>query len=464
MASILDLLPTSGQGVLFAGRQGAVRLPNGQILLVTTNGASIVSEAIEPPDNGVWSPDESTPAERPRYMDAFPFSFAPLPPRPARLFHIGGQPGVADPLSQSALDPWPWAPGPWSGTEQDWNDLALRVWAARLDEDNFGYQDAYTAAVIRTCEALRQALVHGSEPAALTYDLYFGDVDDPEVMYQLRKAVEGLADAAQMFELPFLAGQLQTSADIGLYPRLTVRAHGVSDVFSAAMDAMDVIPSPARLAGEGWVRATQGGAAGQASRKSRQAAGEGRWSPHLASPASRAGEGQNTIVGSESGGLFSGAPIVGDLIAVIGRMTNDISGSLLLATCGVTESFPPPIDLIAEKRTQELLRTAVSEGLVSAALDCRRGGLLITLAECFASVGSGVMGSLPASWQQLSPAALLFGEAQSRFVVSLPESALASLVDAARALEVPIEVIGAIGGDELAVRDLVDLRLAAFSR
>ncbi|MGB6837239.1 MAG: phosphoribosylformylglycinamidine synthase II, partial [Dehalococcoidia bacterium] len=60
--------------------------------------------------------------------------------------------------------------------------------------------------------------------------------------------------------------------------------------------------------------------------------------------------------------------------------------------------------------------------------------------------------------------AALFGEAQSRIVVSCPPEARADLEALAREHDVPLTYLGAVGGDRLRLASSVDAPLADLSR
>jgi phosphoribosylformylglycinamidine synthase len=51
----------------------------------------------------------------------------------------------------------------------------------------------------------------------------------------------------------------------------------------------------------------------------------------------------------------------------------------------------------------------------------------------------------------LRPDALLFGESQSRVLVSLPKAALPRLQELARTADLPFSVLGEVGGTELEI-------------
>jgi phosphoribosylformylglycinamidine synthase subunit PurL len=112
---------------------------------------------------------------------------------------------------------------------------------------------------------------------------------------------------------------------------------------------------------------------------------------------------------------------------------------------------------VAEQRVFDFMREARS--LVSRAVALGRGGLLITLARCCALSELGAEVRLADAWRNIAPVALLFGEAQSRCLLTVPGEAWPALQDLARPLEVPLHKIGTVGGTELRVKGAVNLDL-----
>ncbi|HEY8692476.1 MAG TPA: AIR synthase-related protein [Chloroflexota bacterium] len=348
MGSILDVLPH--EGALFAGRTGALPLPDGRFLLVGAGSATIAEAATEPPNNTVPAPDDALPVRRPTYMDAYPLLGFPSPA-------AAGE-GQGEGTLQAAFHAF---------------------WPKRNEPDEYVRQDPYTGGMIRVAQAVRVA----PAAVALSYRLAVGQPSDPEVAYQLRKAVQGMADAATMLELPVLAGELRTEATLGLWPSLEVFAHA----------AEAAAPTP---------------------------------DPHA-----------------------------GDAVALVGRMTNDLGGSLYL---GSSESFPPPIDLVVEGRVLEIV------GQLGGATPLGRGGLLLTLARCCARARLGIRVTLPEAWRSLSLAAVLFGEAQSRFLVFLPPNRISELLELAEPLAVPVETLGELSGPDLALDGIINLDVRELHR
>jgi phosphoribosylformylglycinamidine synthase len=142
----------------------------------------------------------------------------------------------------------------------------------------------------------------------------------------------------------------------------------------------------------------------------------------------------------------------GETIILIGHSDSHVGQSLWLKEChGRSDGPPPPVDLAAERRAGELVRSLIAEGKVSAVHDCSDGGAAVAVAEMALAGGIGMtMTVVP---QIPNPAAILFGEDQGRFVVSTSDpNTIRAAANAANLFAVPI---GTTGGDAL-VFDLVD--------
>ena len=138
-----------------------------------------------------------------------------------------------------------------------------------------------------------------------------------------------------------------------------------------------------------------------------------------------------------------------DAILVIGETSPGLAGSAYAVLAGsAAEDDPPALDLAREAAVQTFIREAIARGLVASAQDVSGGGLAVALAE--ASIWGGV-GAVVRIAVANSPATDLFGESPSRLVVSTRPRHAAALELLARQHGLPVEVIGAVGGDRLVV-------------
>lgn len=119
----------------------------------------------------------------------------------------------------------------------------------------------------------------------------------------------------------------------------------------------------------------------------------------------------------------------GDVIYILGETHADFNGSeLQKLQTGKIAGRIMSFDLETEKMNQQLVTAAIQAGLVQSAHDCAEGGLAIALAESAFDKGFGLNVTVSL------PAAQLFSETQSRFVLSVApdkQAAFEALVGAA---------------------------------
>ncbi|HTN16317.1 MAG TPA: phosphoribosylformylglycinamidine synthase subunit PurL [Chitinophagaceae bacterium] len=107
----------------------------------------------------------------------------------------------------------------------------------------------------------------------------------------------------------------------------------------------------------------------------------------------------------------------GDVIYMIGTHRNDINCSdYLHSICGVTHSPAPHFDLEEEAQVQKTIARLVSEKIIASAHDISEGGLFTTVLE---SAMRNNLGFSICMEEGIRKDAYLFGEAQSRVVVSV---------------------------------------------
>jgi phosphoribosylformylglycinamidine synthase subunit PurL len=142
----------------------------------------------------------------------------------------------------------------------------------------------------------------------------------------------------------------------------------------------------------------------------------------------------------------------GDLIVLLGETREEVGGSQYLRIIHGRETGQvPALDLALERRVQEVVIAAVEGGLVRSAHDVSDGGLAVCVAEsCIQSPGK--LGCVLDIAEEVRDDALLFGESQSRIVVSLSRSHLSDLRRLAARKKVRLSVIGRVGGRDVVVR------------
>ena len=110
----------------------------------------------------------------------------------------------------------------------------------------------------------------------------------------------------------------------------------------------------------------------------------------------------------------------GDKIYIIGEMKNDISSSEYLAGYHEVNNSPAPyFDLDTEVKVQKAVKELIAEQVIASAHDISEGGLFINLLE---SAIAGKKGFEIESDTDIRKDAFLFGESQSRVVVSVKQS------------------------------------------
>jgi len=107
----------------------------------------------------------------------------------------------------------------------------------------------------------------------------------------------------------------------------------------------------------------------------------------------------------------------GDVVILLGETKEELGGSEYLKTIhGLTRGLPPSLSLENEKNLWKTLWELNEKKWISSAHDCSDGGLAVALAESsFNEAGLGVTATLH---DTIRPDALLFGESQSRVIIS----------------------------------------------
>ncbi|WP_422448066.1 phosphoribosylformylglycinamidine synthase subunit PurL [Thermoanaerobacterium sp. DL9XJH110] len=139
----------------------------------------------------------------------------------------------------------------------------------------------------------------------------------------------------------------------------------------------------------------------------------------------------------------------GDIVVLLGENTDELGGSeYLKEVFGIKGGRPPRVDLRKEKKVQECCLKAIELGIVHSAHDISEGGLAVALAESCIAGNLGFSGDID---DDVRSDALLFGEGQSRIIVSLPEENLSILQKLAAEIGVKTRVLGFVKKDRLKI-------------
>ena len=263
------------------------------------------------------------------------------------------------------------------------------------------FLDPYVGGQIAVAEACRNISCTGSEPIALTNCLNFGNPEKPEVYFQLENCVKGMANASKAFSSPVISGNVSLYNETQNSP---------------------IFPTPVV------------GAVGMTEDVER----------HV------------DISFKDDG----------DAVLLLGscEVTADVqylSGSEYLEVFHDLVAGQPSIDLDKEVAVQALCRNLIKHDLVKSAHDCSEGGLAITLAESCIKGGIGFIGAfeLGSRWD-----AQLFGEQQSRIVISVQEDNVTKVLGLCSDAGVEVSNLGMTGGEKFWVDGLLDVSLDEISK
>jgi phosphoribosylformylglycinamidine (FGAM) synthase-like enzyme len=148
----------------------------------------------------------------------------------------------------------------------------------------------------------------------------------------------------------------------------------------------------------------------------------------------------------------------GDYVFLIGEggvVDSSIGSSEYLELVHGIVKGNPHIDLDLEKRLQRCCLEAIKRGLINSAHDCSEGGLAVTLAE---SSIAGSLGFVSSEWEiEGRLDAALFGEAQSRIVVSTSPKSYWKLIKLTDRYHISAARLGVVGGNRFKLKGYLDL-------
>jgi len=258
--------------------------------------------------------------------------------------------------------------------------------------------DPYRGAAIAVAESARNLAVSGARPVALSDCLNFGNPEKPEVMWQFVQAIDGMRAACEALEVAVVSGNVS---------------------FYNETDGQAIPPTPT-VAMVGIMDAVTHHVT--------------QWFKHP-----------------------------GDLIVLLGETHEELGASEYLAAIHHQEcGRPPRLDLEREKRLQQVCLRAAQAGLFSSAHDVAEGGVAVALAEACISHPQQPLGARVALTGDLRPDALLFGESQSRAVVSVRPANWERLKALLRTSAFPFSVLGEVRGTDLEIVGYMKIATAAL--
>jgi phosphoribosylformylglycinamidine synthase len=263
------------------------------------------------------------------------------------------------------------------------------------------YLDPFEGGKIAVAEAARNLACTGARPLGTTDNLNFGNPHNPEIFWQLREAVRGLAEGCQVFNAPVTGG------NVSLYNQ---SPNGPIDP-TPTVAMVGLIERPEHITTQ-WFK-----------------------------------DGGDAIL------------LLGELIDPADPLFGLGGSAYLEVTHALKTGTPPRCDLDKEKNLHLGLRSLIHSGVVKSAHDTSEGGLAVALAEACISqqiaretprlIGARIDLSSASGWR---PDALLFGETQARIIISVAELDAVKVVQQAKILGLTAARIGTVGGETLQIQ------------
>jgi phosphoribosylformylglycinamidine synthase II len=272
---------------------------------------------------------------------------------------------------------------------------ADRALALKTDcNGRYVYLNPRRGGMIAVAESARNVVCTGATPVAITNCLNFGNPYKPEVYWQFKEAVAGIGEACRALDTPVTGGNVS---------------------FYNESPTASVYPTPVI--------------------------------------------GMLGVIDDIKQITTAGFKDEGDIIILLGDCRGEVGGSEYLSEIhGIVSGDAPSLDLRAEKRLHTLCLDAIRSGLVKSAHDCSEGGLAVALAECCIISSSRLIGAtVRLAENAIRPDFLLFGEDQSRIIVTTAPARADHFLELASGQEVMAKVIGKVGGRKLQINAWVSL-------
>lgn len=250
------------------------------------------------------------------------------------------------------------------------------------------YANPFVGAQIAVSEAARNVVCSGGIPLAITNNLNFGNPYNPEVYWQFVMAVKGMGEACKKFDTPVTGG------NVSFYNQS-----------SDGENVYPVYPTPTI--------------------------------------------GMLGLVEDVSKRMTLNFKNEGDAIYLLGTSRNDINSSEYLVRYHKVKQSPAPyFNLEEEYHLQQVLQEVIQQQLVVSAHDVSDGGLFVSLAE---SAFPNSLGFDIKTNKGIRKDAYLFGESQSRVVVSVSPSEQKAFEQFLQQNNLPFENIGTVTKENFVV-------------
>ncbi len=247
------------------------------------------------------------------------------------------------------------------------------------------YADPEKGCAIAVAESARNIVCSGGRPLAITNCLNFGNPYNPEVYWQFVGAIKGMSMACEKFNTPVTGG------NVSFYNQ-SVLGGKTEPVFPTPVIGMlGILDDKRKMTG-------------------------------------------------------TACKAAGDHIYLIGQARQDIASSEYLYSFHKIRQAPAPyFDPDEEYEMQEMLMELINRGLLVSAHDVSDGGLFVTL---FESARTNQLGFRIDTDQKIRKDAFLFGESQSRVVVTVKPEHEGLLAEIMAGSDVAFSLLGIVDGDK----------------
>jgi phosphoribosylformylglycinamidine synthase len=266
-----------------------------------------------------------------------------------------------------------------------------RALAMTVDcNSRYVHADPEVGTMIAVAENARNIVCSGGVPSAITNCLNFGNPYNPEVYWQFVGAIKGMSRACEQFKTPVTGG------NVSFYNQ-TVMGNKAEPVFPTPTIAMI------------------------------------------------------GLVEDKSHVMTLNFKEKGDLIYQLGTSREDISSSqYLVYHHGITESPAPFFSLEEEYALQEQVKMLIRQGVLQSAHDVSEGGLFVALME---SSMAGNLGFDVTTDSEIRTDAFLFGESQSRVVVTVAPDQEEAFIDLMMLNGVEFDLLGHVTKGSIRIDD-----------